>query len=82
MRPSKVIIPLCHANFILLIYLYLATPAAGGGYGSSFLHTKLLDRARNEHSHHNPCQELVSYLSSPLELDIKDPVRWWGVSGL
>jgi hypothetical protein len=33
----------------------------------------------SEHASTNPRQELVSYLSSPVE-DVDDVVKWWGVS--
>jgi len=82
-RNSKVIaLYLLYFSFLTRYNYILASPTAGSGYGSSFLHAKLLDRAQVKSSHRNPREELVHYLSSPLELDVTDPVRWWRVSEL
>jgi hypothetical protein len=55
-------------------------PAPGRGYGASFLHAKLQNWTRVESSRRNPHQELVSYLTSELEVGIDGPIKWWGVS--
>jgi hypothetical protein len=33
-------------------------------------------QAKKNQSNVNPCQELLDYLYSALEVDIKDPVQW------
>jgi len=65
---------LLYFSFLTCYNYILVSLTAGSGYGSSFLHVKLLDCAWVESSHRNPCKELVHYLSSPLKLDVTDPV--------
>ena len=46
----------------------------------SFIQAAVCGHVKSEHAVHNLHQELLDYLSSPLDPSVDDPILWWGVS--
>ena len=48
----------------------------------SFIQVAVRGRVDSERAGRNPRQELLDYLSSPLDPSVEDPILWWGVSAV
>ena len=44
----------------------------------SFIQAAVHGRVEKERASHNPRQEFLDYINSPLETCQYDPVKWWG----
>ena len=58
----------------------LGSPIKPKGFTMSFIQAAVRGRVESERAGRNPCQELLDYLSSPLDPSIEDPILWWGLS--
>ena len=58
----------------------IGPPVKPKGFAMSFIQAAVRGHVESECAGHNPCQELLDYLSSPLDPSIEDPILWWGVS--
>ena len=58
----------------------LGSPVKPKGFAMSFIQAAVRGRVESERAGRNPRQELLDYLSSPLDPSIEDPILWWGVS--
>ena len=58
----------------------LGSPVKPKGLAMSFIQAAVRGHVESERAGHNPRQELLDYLSSPLDHNIEDPILWWGVS--
>jgi len=53
-----------------------------GGYGSNFILSALGGSSSSENLAEDSRKELRDYLESPRDINIKDPIKWWGVGVL
>jgi len=57
----------------------IGSPVKLKGFAMSFIQAAVCGHVESECAGHNPHQELLDYLSSPLDPSIEDPILWWGV---
>jgi len=57
----------------------IGSPVKLKGFAMSFIQAVVCGCVESEHAGHNPCQELLDYLSSPLDPNVEDLILWWGV---
>ena len=50
------------------------------GFTMSFTQTAVQGCIKSEKVSHNPRQELLDFINSPLEIRVEDLIVWWGVS--
>ena len=58
----------------------IGSPVKSKGFAMSFIQAVVHGCVESEHAVHNLCQELLDYLSSPLDPSVDDLILWWGVS--
>lgn len=69
-------------RFCLHMSFTPGAPVEPKGFAMSFIQAAVRGRVELERASRNPRQELEDYINSPLEINISDPVRWWGVCRL
>jgi hypothetical protein len=57
----------------------IGSPVKLKGFAMSFIQAAVCGRVESERAGCNPRQELLDYLSSPLDPSVEDPILWWGV---
>jgi len=60
----------------------IGSPIKPKGFAMSFIQAAVRGRVDSERAGRNPRQELLDYLSSPLDPSVEDPILWWGVSAV
>jgi hypothetical protein len=53
-----------------------------GGYGSNFILSALGASSSLESIAEDSRKKLHDYLESPRDINVKDPIKWWGVGYL
>jgi hypothetical protein len=58
--------------------MMIGSPVKPKGFVVSFIQAAICGHVESEHAGHNPHQELLDYISSPLDLNVDDLILWWG----
>jgi len=72
---------LFHEQF-LDAYAKIGSPVKPKGFVMSFIQAAIHGRVESECAGRNPHQELLDYLSSPLDPAVNNLIMWWGVSAV